>query len=766
MVLYSLRFLVIVPALIVCFHNGARAEQLDAEVPDTAEGVQEPGLESIHSKLDEIKADTSLDEATRTRLTDLYESALKQLKTEEGYRKETDGYRASALQAAKEIEDTHKQLNLTVEASKKNIPDESQDIPSEQLDSQLFETRLRLESLKNNLEQLGRNLKQQQSRPGQIRLDQRQIQDKLRELDAQQQSIPASGNGTHKAQLTAIHATEKALRANLNSLQMELSSHPPRQQLLRARYDLAIAKVATESARLESLEKLAVANRESEAARYSKELAEALQAASDKHPLIREMIQQNFELGKEFRILSEEFGVAAARLNEIKEETKRIENESEDSEKKVSLAGLSPTLAAILREQRRLLPGQARIDRIAERLVAKTGEVSLRLFEIEEKQRSFLDIDRTVEEKLASSNKNEELSKHQLMRVRVELNLLLDEQKSLLVKLNETYSKYLNILGDIDFSKQRLSEVARGYAAFLDENLLWVKSSPPINEKFFWNLARAARWIVSPEQWWETGARLMEAFESRKLLVLLSSAVILAILGARRAIAARLDEISELVGSVRTDRFRYTLDAIGFTILRVAPGIAALYGVGWLLDSNINTPEFARAVGRGLCAASLPLFLLQIFYRIFSPGGIAELHLKWRQKSVANLRSQAGWLRFVVVPCVFMITLTGSQSEVEYSDSLGRLALIVAMIAMSLALGKALHPSRGALKYFLADHYTAPIARMRFIWYGLILLVPLVIAGFAAAGYLASAIELQEKLVATIRVAFIAIIVHQSALRG
>ncbi|MGH8549354.1 MAG: mechanosensitive ion channel domain-containing protein, partial [Methylococcales bacterium] len=688
------------------------------------------------------------------------------LKAEEGYRKETEVYREAALQAAKDIDAINKQLNLTVEASKKTVPDDYQNIPADQLDNQLFETRFRLESLKNNLEQIGRNLKQQQSRPAQIRLEQRQIQDKLQALEDQQQNLPASGDGPYDVQLTALRATEKALRANLNSLQMELGSHPPRQQVLRARYDLAIAKVATESARLESLEKLAVANRESEAARYSKELAEALQAASDKHPLIRELIQQNFELSKEFRILSEDIGVAATRLDEIKVETKRIENESENSEKKVSLAGLSPTLAAILREQRRLLPGQAKIDRIAERLVAKTGEVTLRLFEIEEKQRSFLDIDRTVKERLAASSKNAELSKHQLMRVRVEVNLLLDEQKSLLLKLNETYSKYLNILGEIDFLKQRLSEGARDYAAFLDKNLLWVKSSPPINEKFFWNLARAARWIISPEQWWETGTRLRLAFESQKLLALLSSALILAALGARRVIQARLAEISELVGTARSDRFRYTLDAIGYIIFEIAPGVAALYGVGWLLDSNSSTPEFARAVGRGFCAASLPLFILQTFYRFFAPGGIAELHLKWRRKAVSALRSQIAWLRFVVVPCVFLITMTGNQSETEYSDSLGRLALIVAMTAMSLALGRVLHPSRGVLKYFLAEHYTSLISRTRFLWYSLILLVPLVIAGFAAAGFLASAIELQEKLTATIRIVFIALIIHQLALRG
>ncbi|MGR9105393.1 MAG: mechanosensitive ion channel domain-containing protein [Gammaproteobacteria bacterium] len=730
------------------------------------ESETEPGMESIESKLAELEGDGSLQESVRNRLKELYQSALQQLKAAQGYKKETDFYRESALKAAKEIEGLNKELNSTIEESKKSKPIDYRKIPVDQLDSRFFDARLKLESLKNKLEQLGRNLKKEQVRPEQIRIEQSQILDRLQEVEEQQRSVPLSGDGTEKAQLSLLRATEKALQANLNALEMELNSHLPRLQLLRARYDLAIAKVANESAGLESLEKFVAENRESEAERYSKELAEALQAASNKHPLIRESIQQNFELGKEFRSVSEELGIAVKRLDEIKEDVKRLKDQYENSEKKVALAGVSPTLAAILREHRRLLPSDAKIDRIAEKLVAKTSEVTLRQFDIEEKLENFLEIQRRLDDQLASSNQGGDLSKHQLMRIRVELDLLLEEQKSLLTKLNETYSKYLSILGEIDYSKQRLTVIAGDYATFLDENLLWVKSSPPIGLGFFQGLVRAAVWLVSPELWWQSAARLTTVFESRKLLTLPLSLLLLATFAARRMIRARLTEISGLVGVVRNDRFRYTLDSIGLTILEVVPGVAVLYGVGWLLDANGNTPEFARAVGRGLRAASLPLFLLQTFYHIFSPGGIAELHLRWRRKAVSALRSQIAWLRFVVVPCVFLITMTANQAEVEYSDSLGRLALIVAMIAMSISLGKVVNPSRGALKYYLADHSTSLLSKTRYIWYSVALMVPVVIAGFAAAGFLTSAIELQQKLIATIRIVFIALIIHELALRG
>ncbi|MGH8558525.1 MAG: hypothetical protein ACRESZ_13905, partial [Methylococcales bacterium] len=761
-----LRFIVFFSLVILFFPQASRAQAPEVPPVTSAGTSQEPGLESIQSKLAELKADSSLDESSRSRLTEFYESALKQLKAAEDYKKQTDSFRESALQAPVEVTGINKQLDLILAASKKSPTVDFQKVPPDQLDNQLFETRLQLESLKSDLDQLGRNLSQEQARPEQIRFDQRSVQDRLRQVEEQRRGMPASGAASVKAQSIALHATEKALQANLNALQMELSSHPPRLQLLRARYDLAIAKVATESDRLENLEKFAAENRESEATRYSKELAEALEAASNKHILIQEVIQKNFRLGKEFRALSEDIGVATNRLSEIKDKTKQIEKDLEHSKKKIGLARLSPSLAAILRDQRLLLPSKQKIDREVQKLIDKTGEVTLRQFDIEEKLQTFLDIDKKVQEKLALESENAKLSKHQIIRVKVELNLLLDEQKELLLKLNEAYSKYQSILGDIDFSTQRVLEVARQYADFLDENLLWVKSSPPINGKFFLDLVAAVQWLISPQRFRETATSLTFVLQSEKLYLLFLCVLLIATLSGRRKIQARLTEITGLVSVVRSDRFRYTLDAVACTIFLVLPWFTACFGIGWLLNVNANAPEFARALGQALLAASIPLFLLQTFHHLFAGNGIAELHLKWRKKSVLVLESQIGWLRFVVVPCIFLIHLTGNQSEIDYSDSLGRLALIVVLIAICIGLDRILHPTRGALKYFVAEHYGTLIFRTRFIWYSMIVIIPLVIAAFAAAGYVSSAVELLGKLVGTIRACFIALFIYQLATRG
>lgn len=742
-----------------------KAQEIESQKVEVAATGSELTINNVLGKLAETKADKALEESTKAEIIEFYESILRQLRSAESFEAKTKYYRESVQNAVREIQKVHEKTDKVVANAKKYSASENKKLSRKKLENQLYESQTRLESLKNNLEKLDRDVKRQQSRSSQARSDQQLVRDKIHELERLQDIPPTSTTGTYKVQRSAHVANERALNAELNSLEMEISTLPQRLKLLRARFDLAIAEVAAQSMKVESLEQLTVERRESEASRDSRELTEALQAASNKHPRIRAVIQRNFELGREIHEISENIKGATARRDELALINKQVTEESENSAKKIPLAGLSPTLAGILREQRRHLPNNAEIDQKVENLLNSTGELTLRKFEIEEELKKFSDIEQVAKKNLVT-DVHDRFSKHELKRFQVELQLLIAKQNSLLEKLNNTYSTYLNLLGDIDFSRQELSKVVTRYAAFLDENLLWVRSSKPINQQFFWDLFKSVAWLVKPENWLGTLSALSAAIYSHKILVVLATLAIVGVLLARHRIKVRLTEISELVDSSRTDRFEYTLDLIVLTICLTAPSAATLYVIGWLLMSNINGTEFSAAVGVGFCSASLPLFVLQTFYHFFTSNGLAGLHLKWSKKTIALFHSQISWFRCIAIPCAFGINLTASQSLNEYGDSLGRLLMILLMVSISWCLNKILHPVRGTLSSYLAKHSGTFLSKTAYLWYLLVVLVPLIIASFSAAGYIVSALELQQKLIATIRLIFIAIFVHQISLRG
>ena len=87
------------------------------------------------------------------------------------------------------------------------------------------------------------------------------------------------------------------------------------------------------------------------------------------------------------------------------------------------------------------------------------------------------------------------------MMIQAELRVLLNSQNELLNKLAMAYTTYLRTLGDYDFARQQMVNQANKFAAYLDENLLWVKSSDPVNPSYIAGLFHSTKWLLSPLNW-------------------------------------------------------------------------------------------------------------------------------------------------------------------------------------------------------------------------------------------------------------------------
>jgi potassium efflux system protein len=217
--------------------------------------------------------------------------------------------------------------------------------------------------------------------------------------------------------------------------------------------------------------------------------------------------------------------------------------------------------------------------------------------------------------------------------------------------------------------------------------------------------------------------------------------------------------------SGKTDSFYYTLSGLGYNLLLVLPLPLMLNYVGWFLSDGSQIADFTKAMGEGLQGAVLPLFFLQFFYRIFAVDGLARKHFQWQKPSVGLLRKQIAWIRFIVIPGAFIISGTGASKFSVHSDSIGRLALIIIMIAMAVFAGRLLKPSTGLLKSYIIKDPAGWVSRLRYAWYFSAIAIPLVIIGFAVAGYYLSALELQQKLVITLRLIFSTVILHELVFR-
>ena len=101
-----------------------------------------------------------------------------------------------------------------------------------------------------------------------------------------------------------------------------------------------------------------------------------------------------------------------------------------------------------------------------------------------------------------------------------------------------------------------------------------------------------------------------------------------------------------------------------------------------------------------------------------------------------------------------------------HSDNLGRLALIISMIAMAV-FWRAGYSTLTVVYYkdYINTNPEGWINKLRYIWYPAVICIPVVIIGFAVAGYYLSALELQEQLIASLRLIFLVVIIHALVIR-
>ena len=256
----------------------------------------------------------------------------------------------------------------------------------------------------------------------------------------------------------------------------------------------------------------------------------------------------------------------------------------------------------------------------------------------------------------------------------------------------------------------------------------------------------------------------IDSFEKNFFLTLLAIVSISILLLAKNRAKQRLQHISTRVGKIYSDNFYYTIEALLYSVIRAAPAPLTTAYIGWFLCNSSSSNRFTQTIGIGFEQVAVTWFLFQFFYCLFEPSGVMRKHFQWQDETSNQIRRQLAWLRFVFVPCTFLVKVTLAMDVPLYSDSLGRIALNINILAVVIALAQLLHPKHGLTQQSVINHPGGWIAKSRYISYWVIF-TPLIITGFSLAGYYLSAVELQQKLMVTLWSIFLMSIPYEVVFR-
>ena len=720
----------------------------------------------IQEKIELIKNKANLEEALKQSIlnayyaaeTNLEELALLEQKKQMGHSK------LKNLPA--EIKQLEKHINETEEQLKNQQTEQFLDYPIDDLDQRLVIEKSNLNELKSSISRSEIQMAEQLKRAQQIRerlAETKNILANTRQEQAALSTLPLNKLEI-KARQAQLDSRSSKLNATLDKLNLENIIYPLGLEAQKFTLQLLSLQSNQLSGLIIRMNDFLIEQRQQDIENERAALIQAQKEASGKHPIIQEATRENIRYNQLLKKVTQKLEQYQDQKHEIEARHKQLKNDFQSAEQKINLAGLSPSMGNLLREQRRNLPLTKTNQNLIDNIQEEVALANLKQFQLDEVEKSLTDIDKAVQSRM-SLYVSGDIDKAEKLKISVELRDLLNNQEELIQKLTSVYSEYSRTVIDVNYSLQQLLVLGDKFDLYLNERLLWVQSAPVINKYYVQEIFESILWFSQPSHWQQLAVDVKQSMQAKPLLALLGFFVISLLLGFRRTINARLQDLLEKASKPYADRFIFTFYGLGYVFLLALPFFLLLAWTGWLLLINKELASFSHVVADGMLSASVSLLIIRFFYQLFRPNGFVQNLFNWQEYSINLLHGQLKWILLVVIPAMFLIGMFVDGIYTEHSYTLGRMALIVILLALAYILHRFAHPVTGLGKDFYQKNPSSWAYRLRYIWYATLVLSPLVVIGFAIAGYYQSALELQHKLVIILQIILFAVLLHEIVMR-
>jgi potassium efflux system protein len=770
-------------ALILLLLGLSQAAALTAEsaAPTMADARIQPTVsaEQIEAKLAALADDQDLAEESRQRLSERYRKILTHLEALYRFQAQAEGYVQALEQAPIKTAALRAELAELKATSDPPVSLEA-DTTVAEIEQMLAREQAEAASLAAQLSKLNTTLSEQSEQLVRARRRLTEAPLELAEID-QQLAQPRPEGQSEQARQSVVWALETerdALRAETLMLDQQILSADARRQLAEAERDQLAAQQERLRERRAYLEDEADRLRgiEAEQARATTETTE--RELTDADPLLLELARRNREISDTISTLTAALGQVDEEQAELEQSLREAQERLKDARARIEAAGLSQAVGQIMVDDRAELPTASSLREQAERRATQIAELTLGQLRLRNELRALADPEDRVEALLAERGSAEPdrpepdrpepdraegsatPATEEAQRLRGPLQRLLVQQRHLLQQALRLQDSYQRALGDLDFSAKQYSDLISRYRDFLAEHLLWIRNAAPVTEQSFTGLPRALGWLLIPSHWAAVLDNLWQGLK-RSPLPWLAGLLTIGFFSTRARLLRRIRGYAEPLRRVSTDRFEYTLAALGLTLIAALPWPLLSALLGWQLSLGNPSTGFTIALGEGLLRIAPPLYHLQALHLLCMPGGVAERHFRWSSTTLADLRRALQIASLVLIPIGLVGEVITRAQQPAFQGTLERLILIIVCLSLAALTAWLLHPRKGLFKALLAERPEGWLYRTRLIWYPLLILIPTVLALIALGGYLYTASTLIESLAAQIWLAFALVILHQ-----
>ena len=697
--------------------------------------------EQVQSRITAVRESQEVDDATRTRAVELYQQAIANLETTRANRQATESYRKTAATAPEQIAAIRASIDGRRDVDPVAALGITPAVGLEKLEPDLKSELADLGAIEARQAALEADLETETQRPTQAReriaaarlLVEETLATAALRLPAEQ------GPFTTEAASWSIETRVEALRSETAMLDEELLTNGVRTDLLQAQRDEMRQKARRTASRVEAL-RSALNERRLDQVEQDRAQAKAeLEDSAGREPVLADLAQANLALVELLRQQVDEIDALSVLERELRPLFARLTEVFRSTRRKLELEGSAAPIGRAIREQRHQLPSVQEYRLKRNRLQQSITAISLRLLENEEERRSLADLDAYFEDRTGGDGGialGPEL--------RGEFQTLVETRRMLLTRAINNDRSELRRLYALDDLLTQLKEITGDYDQFLAEHLLWVKSAPAVSFKAFETLPGEFAALLDTRIWIEAGHDIWRGVVRGPWLLL---PILLAglLLARRQLLRGALFDCGGDVGSIRRDRMNFTWQAVALTLLLAVPGTLLLSALGWALITADTTAAFPVGLAAALLKTSILLLLVNSLLKLSLPGGLAERHFDWAAVTVAGLHRELVWFRGLGVPLYLASGIAVALDPAHDGGTFGLLTFVAYVLVLLALTARLLHPTRGVIRQYLAQHENSVWWRWRYLWFAVTIAIPLSMIVAEISGYTFTAGELMVR---------------------
>ncbi|MEQ8803258.1 MAG: hypothetical protein RLP45_14565, partial [Haliea sp.] len=458
---------------------------LACALPQLAAAATSDSIGSLQDEMQQV-VEASQSDAEKQELQELYQSGIEFLRRRDAQLESQAALDALIERAPEQLRRYRQQLESLQPPSTESIRRSFQAADLNTLEARLREQVSVMFALQGELAAVNGELVAAQTLPetaqGQIASNQareQELNEQLRQLERQPESR------LKRARIARLRAEQASLTETTSLLRRKLLSNAVLHELAEAQRALLRGQISALETETDTLQDLLEETRRSQSLQTVSEATDSLHLTSH-HQLLRKHVQLNQQLSEELLAASVNVGEMTRSGIATAQQIESLLQIEQALEQQIEVLQGSVLLSRILHQQKRELPGVrgslTTTDQIA--------DLRLRQFELNAMKSELEDQAQLVDRLLAV------LPREQQQALRADMQKVISNRASLIAQLEPITNARLSQAIALQLNQQRLRTLSDNLRRRIDDQLIWVASTRPVDSKWLTALP-----VILKSQW-------------------------------------------------------------------------------------------------------------------------------------------------------------------------------------------------------------------------------------------------------------------------